>query len=297
MGASEPCEAGLERMELGCWDAPVDPADSLRAVDTIESGRILLLPLPFELAGEEQDLFASGVEGRRKNVSYDPARRRVRGGDSAQSDLLAAVLGRYHGCTRRLALNLFAPYASALQDGRTSFRPAQIQGRRPKSWRKDDRRLHVDAFPATPVQGRRMLRFFTNINPDGEARQWNVGEPFADVARRFFPRLAAPSPLRAGALAALGLTKSLRSDYDHYMLQLHDRMKADSDYQAHALRSAIEFAAGETWVLFSDQVSHAVLRGRFLLEQTFYLPVEVQARSQSSPLKVLESLAGYRLVR
>ena len=53
-----------------------------------------------------------------------------------------------------------------LQKKRTSFRPGAIETRA-LSPRKDDKRLHVDAFPSSPVQGRRIFRVFTNAHPAG----------------------------------------------------------------------------------------------------------------------------------
>ncbi len=47
---------------------------------------------------------------------------------------------------------------------------------------------------------------------------------------------------------------------------------------------------------FTDQVSHAVLSGQHLFELTFYCEVEDMARSERSPLKVLESLIQRPLV-
>ncbi len=40
-----------------------------------------------------------------------------------------------------------------------------------------------------PLAGQRILRMFTNVNPDGKARAWKVGEPFEDVAKRFVPQV------------------------------------------------------------------------------------------------------------
>ena len=36
-----------------------------------------------------------------------------------------------------------------------------------------------------PVQGRRLLRVFCNVNPRGEPRVWELGEPFDAVVQRF----------------------------------------------------------------------------------------------------------------
>ena len=74
-----------------------------------------------------------------------------------------------------------------------------------QSWRADDRRLHVDAFPSRPNYGERILRVFTNVNPDGEPRVWRVGEPFEAVARRFLPRA---KPYSRGRPRAAGICTS-----------------------------------------------------------------------------------------
>ena len=76
-------------------------------------------------------------------------------------------------------------YRDRLEIGRTSFRPVEIAGRA-SSWRKDDTRLHIDSFPATPVHGKRILRVFTNVNPHGRPRTWRLGEDFESVAQRFW---------------------------------------------------------------------------------------------------------------
>ena len=157
--------------------------------------------------------------------------------------------------------------------------------------RKDDRRLHVDAFPSNPVQGRRILRVFANVDPAGGERVWNVGElDFAGFAEAFTPRL---SPKAAGGWReALGLTKGRRSAYDAAMLQLHDAAKLDDAWQASTPRRELRFAAGSSWVVFTDGVLHAALEGRFALEQTFLLPVEAMSDPAVAPLRTLERLTG-----
>jgi hypothetical protein len=79
------------------------------------------------------------------------------------------------------------------------------------------------------------------------------------------------------------------------MLQLHDRMKADSDYQSQADQTTYDFPAGGTWMTFTDQVSHAAMAGQYVLEQTFFLPVASMMNQSKSPLRVLECLTGQRL--
>lgn len=287
----------LHNLKVSSWSDDLSAAVSDEALDALESGKVLVLPLSFPLQERERPLLRVSMDGSRKNFSFDPVTYKTKGAENAeQAAALHGFLTRYHRQTRQLAERLFPDYRQALADGRTSYRSTEVAGRKVSSYRKDDTLLHVDAFPATPVQGRRMLRFFTNINPHGQPRRWNVGEPFPDVAQRFFPRAPAYNSVAARLMATVKITKTLRSAYDHYMLKIHDGMKADVDYQAWVNKTPAEFAPGTTWVVYSDQVSHAALAGRYMMEQTYYLPVQALRYPERSPLRVLEKLAGRTLV-
>jgi hypothetical protein len=100
----------------------------------------------------------------------------------------------------------------------------------------------------------------------------------------------------AGALMQwLGITKSRRTPYDHFMLKLHDAMKADDAYQSRAEQAEFDFPPGSSWLVYTDQVSHAAMKGRWAFEQTFYLPIESMADASTSPLRTLERLMNRRL--
>jgi hypothetical protein len=104
-----------------------------------------------------------------------------------------------------------------------------------------------------------------------------------------------PLPGSGRLLRLFRITKTTRSAYDALMLQLHDRMKADEDFQAHAQQTSVDFPAGSTWMAFTDQVSHAAMAGQYQLEQTFLLPVAAMSEPQRSPLRILERLTCRRL--
>jgi hypothetical protein len=57
----------------------------------------------------------------------------------------------------------------------------------------------------------------------------------------------------------------------------------------------VAFPAGASWIAFTDVLVHAAIRGRFMLEQTFYLPPAALAAPEAAPLRVLERLTGRRL--
>ena len=112
------------------------------------------------------------------------------------------------------------------------------------------------------------------------------------MARKFLPRAKPYSALQAKVLQALRVTKSFRSEYDHLMLQLHDGMKGDLEYQRTSPQETVPFPAGSVWVCFSDQATHAVMSGQYMLEQTLHLPASHGYDREASPLAILTRLTG-----
>jgi len=263
----------------------------------LEAGDVVWQPEGFFATQEREGaLLSPSVLAAGKNVSFDPATGKVAGSSltGELSDVLRGMLARFSDESHAFFARVCPRYAPHLARGRTSFRPVEIAGRA-SSWRKDDTRLHIDAFPATPVQGRRILRVFANVNPHGKPRTWRVGDSFGAVADRFAPKLRVPLPGTGALLGLLRVTKTARSPYDALMLQLHDRMKEDSAYQQQAPQTAFDFSAGASWFVFTDQVSHAAMAGQYQLEQTFLLPVDAMLDEQQSPLRILERLKGRTL--
>ena len=290
----------ITTLNLDAWDRSPGQSQSEAAIRALESGQVIWLPrLHFRLEAHEQGLLQPGrvQSAGAKNINLSPDGTALRGveGHAAELELLRRMMWRY-ACTTRLLLGRLVPeYAVALQHGRTSFRPLEIQGRK-TSWRKDDTRLHLDSFPSSPTGGRRILRVFSNINPQQESRVWRLGEPFDSIASRYLHRLAAPVPGSAALLRLLRVTKQRRTPYDHYMLGLHDSMKADIDYQTFAPQQVHAFPAESSWLVFTDQVPHAAMSGQYALEQTFLLPVQAMRDAQRSPLRELERRLGRALV-
>lgn len=272
-----------------------DPATLTAA---IEDGAVLLFGTgAFTLhPGEEMFRQRAFASGKTKNVSLRGNGVELRGaaGSDAEQEALLALLMRFRGFCQDLVAASFPIYVPLMRLAQTSYRPFEVAGR-VTSWRADDTRLHVDAFPSNPVGHNRILRVFFNFNGAGEPRVWRVGEDFTSMVVRFLPRVPHYSWLAASALAAAKVTKSRRSEYDHVMLHLHDGLKRDMEYQASAPQQTVEFAPGQVWVTFSDGVLHSVLRGRYMLEQTIQLPFEAQHDPGKSPYRIIERTLGRTL--
>ena len=267
--------------------------------EMLEGGAVLYCPaLRFGLEkGEERFLDASFSDARRKSIYIRADRPGLFGTEVAEPERrgLRAMLERFEAQSMGLLAGLFPGYSGLIRAAGTSYRPRPTG--RPEaalSWRKDDTRLHVDAFPSNPTQGMRILRVFANIGT--VPRVWRVGEPFEQMARHFLERIPEPRPLVAQLSHRLGITKRPRSAYDHYMLYLHDLAKADLGYQRDSSQLTFAFAPDSVWICYSDQVMHAAMSGQFMMEQTAHLPAAALAFPAQAPLAVLERLAGRPLL-
>jgi hypothetical protein len=289
----------LHTIDVQDWETLVSAEAQNSAAKALEEGKVLYLPhLAFNLSTEEK-LFLSPhkADPKKKNISYDIRSDRLAGANCSEEELiqLKAMIKRYAVQSRQLLEKLIPGYKQHLFQGKTSFRPVEIKSRK-ISARKNDQLLHVDSFPSNPTKGNRILRVFTNINPVGTPRVWRVGESFDNVVRKMAPKASAPIPGVAYLLQLFKITKDLRTPYDHYMLKMHDMMKEDDSYQSTVTNETLQFPPGSTWMVYTDQVSHAAMSGQHVLEQTFHLPVAGLNNPSTAPVKVLERFLNKQLV-
>jgi hypothetical protein len=288
----------LHTISVSDWQGPFADADKSAALSALERGKVLYFPnLAFVPEQSCQELFSSRLADQKtKNISYNPATLTVKGTLASERErpTLQKMMAVFSATAAGFVLDLLSRYAGHIERARASYRPVEIAGRE-YSPLKDDKLLHIDAFPSTPTRGRRILRLFCNVNPSGKPRLWHIGEPFEALAEKFLPRLGRPMAPIAYLLAAFGATRGRRSAYDQLMLGLHNSVKRDAAYQASACYEELAFPAGSTWLCFTDQVVHAALAGQYALEQTFYLGIEGMADPTSSPLRILERMTKRKL--
>ncbi|PYQ20888.1 MAG: hypothetical protein DMF81_17155 [Acidobacteria bacterium] len=283
--------------------ADPSPAREIDYCRALEEGRILFFPRsPFELPEAERAVLLAQRQsgaGYHKNIAYRPAQDRVTGfarGTSADAERLRGALRLYSRRATEFAAWLLPRYARSWRVDLASFRPEEEEGRElPRRSRND--LLHVDAFPTRPTRGDRILRLFTNVNP-AEARVWLTGGTFEQIAPRFAPPALVERARRDGLADRLrrlarwaGLDVSVRSPYDRFMLSFHHHLKESAEFQRSVEKRQVEFPAGSTWMVFTDMVSHAVLRGRYALEQTFLVARATLVLPDKAPIAILERIA------
>lgn len=292
----------------------IDLTDPQQYCKELESGNILFFPkCPFDFPKEELDfLLAQRQTGatNRKNIAYKPKIDKITNfvqSSDEQGQMLLQVMRGFSQRSISFLTDLLSPYATKWKLDYASFRPFQEKGRKLRTRARNDL-LHTDAFPSRPMHGNRILRFFININPL-ESRYWMTSDPLQDLACRFGGANGVPYPkgvtnsfadkmfrMTKKLAHEVGLPVVLRSPYDRFMLNLHNFLKENEEFQNNCHKDYWEFPPGCCWAVYTDQVSHAATAGQYALEQTLIIPHDTLVLPDVSPLKTLERLSGRVLI-
>lgn len=287
-----------------------DPNVELSAgfYDHLESGDVLFFPrTPINLTDEDYRFLLSQRQADAsyfKNVAYRPAADALtgvaRGGDKLR---LHAILKNYCQQATEVLKRLLPRYAAKLKLDFATYRPLEEAGRKLSLHARNDL-LHFDAFPTRPTHGDRILRFFTNINPE-KPRIWLTTESFEALAARFAHPAGLDEEARKGSSSIrrsvarvarrIGWGQMAASPYDKLMHRFHNFLKENQGFQEECPKERTEFPPQTSWLVFTDAVSHAVLAGQFALEQTFILPYKAMLHPERAPVSVFERLAGTSL--
>jgi hypothetical protein len=276
-----------------------------RLEDRLERGDIIIWkPCPIMLPTGDDLTFLLQQQlksSAHKNISYNPANHTVSSfarHSQKQADRLQGLMRDFSRRTCAWLASMLPRYAQAWQPDRASLRPEEEATRKLRLSARNDL-LHFDAFPSRPTRGHRILRLYVNINPTDD-RVWMTSDVFAKVLEKYGTTVGLPTQrditwirrLRQGILSVFQPTASERTEYDDFMLRLHHFLKTNDEFQERAARKLWHFKPGTAWLLFSDTVSHAELRGQYALEHSFFVARQTLALPDESPSALLERLWG-----
>jgi hypothetical protein len=274
---------------------------SATAAERLERGEVLFYPTaPFALPqGDDLEFLLRQELGSlaHKNISYNPANGKVNGfvrRDAEQVEQLRGIFARFSTAATEWLSSLLPNYREGWQLDRASFRPQEEATRRLRPKARNDL-LHVDAFPGRPSRGNRILRVFANINPR-EPRIWVTSDPFAKLLKRYGEEAGLPGRTGSRWLKQLGQNMlglfrphvGRRSEYDLFMLRFHDYLKMNETFQEKGPKYLRTFPPNSVWVAMTDTCSHAVLRGRYALEHSYFVSPVVLALPEESPPMLLQ---------
>jgi len=287
---------------------------SQKLCEHLENGNILFFPTcPFEFSKESIQFLLQQKQRKaknRKNIAYKPKFDKLTNADMSDEkeyQRLLDVMKSFSYESSSFLSKLLGSYGSKWKLDYASFRPFQEKGRKLRIRARNDL-LHVDAFPSRPMHGKRILRFFMNINPE-ENRHWITSESFEALVQKYGGTQKLPFPiypkrsLKNAAFTVfkktaktMGLPIILRSAYDHFMLNLHHFLKENEEFQKNGPKDHWEFPPGSCWAVFTDSVTHAALEGQYAMEQTFLIPTDALLSPEKSPLRILERISGWRML-
>ena len=271
-----------------------------RLEERLERGEVVLFaPCPFRLPeGEDRAfLFQQGLASRaHKNISYDPTTGRSAGyrrDSTEQADRLCRLLAEFADRATAWLAETLPGYAQGWRRDRVSFRPEEEATRKLRLTARNDL-LHVDAFPSRPTQGWRLLRLFTNLNTT-EPRIWVTSDTFRVLLERYGAEVGLPQLDGSGWAGRLGQRvlglfqpqRRQRTEYDAFMLRMHDFLKRNEEFQERSRKRVWKFPPGSMWLVFTDTASHAALRGRYALEHSYFVNPENLVLPEESPPALL----------
>jgi hypothetical protein len=286
-------------------DTPPEPAPARAAaaaeIDSLERGAVLTFaPCPFSLPeGNDRDfLCAQRLRGmRRECISLDPCDNKLHGclrESIAQTERLSDVLAQSANRAVHWLTGLLPRYADAWELARVAFHPEEEATRKLPPKRRNDL-LHIDAAPLRSSYGRRLLRLFVNLHPT-DPRVWLTSLPFAELLERYGTEAGLPPLTATPWRGLLQLFQPQRPPVEAYYRDFRRRLREflmqHDGFQERALKKCWHFPPGVAWLVFTDGISHAELRGRFVLEFAFFIAPQTLALPELAPHILFERACG-----
>jgi hypothetical protein len=284
---------------------PVTPSDIAQRLERGEVVYHAVCPFRLPQGDDMAFLLEQRLAGRaHKNVSYDPPTGRAGGflrHSAEQAERLRRLLADFARDVTAWVSVTLPRYAAYWRLDKVSYRPVEEATRKLRLKARNDL-LHVDAFPTRPTNSWRILRCFVNVNP-AEPRVWVTSDPFAKLLQRYGEAAGLPGHggewvrrVQDGVLRLFRPGRPPRSAYDAFMLRFHDYLKANEDFQEGAPKRFCKFPPGSAWMAMTDTCSHAVLRGRFALEHSYFVAPEGLALPDEAPAALLERMCGRKVL-
>jgi hypothetical protein len=277
----------------------------------LEEGEVVhFSSCPFTLPTDQDRelLYQQRLHGLHKSIVWNPSTGRAAGISGQAPERVREVLRLFGDAAATWLATALPGYGRTWKRDLVSYHPEEEATRQLRLSARNDL-LHLDAYPNRPSQGWRILRLYVNIHPT-DPRIWVTSDTFAALLGRFAEEMGLPPqakkdgdrPLRKKGLctprpSALSLVDGLlrmlptrreRSAYDQFMLRFHHFLKMNEEFQERCRKRIWSFGPGSAWLVFTDAVSHAVLRGRYALDHSFFIAPQSLVLPEATPSHLLQ---------
>jgi hypothetical protein len=279
--------------------------------DALERSEVVYFEhCPVELpSADDLHLLRDGLpaELKTKNISYHPESDSVpRFEADPETRRRVETILRTHGQRVEAWLRRVLPdYVEGWTVGTTSFRPIEEEGRK-LAPRSSNELVHVDAGAYGATKGARILRFFVNVHPERE-RVWGTKGSFSELMSRDDSLWTAArggkeelrldgtalDTLYSGFIGTMSRVYPLikvvdSSPYDRAMRRIHNYMKENPRFRDDPSGfKEIRFPPMSAWMVFTDGISHSVLRGRHAFVTTVLVPLRNCRQPELAPYRIL----------
>ena len=236
----------------------------------------------------------------RKNVSLYPEANRLTGLEAPPEvkERARRILAGHSARVRTFLTSAMPAFTRGMRVGTSSFRPLEEEGR-DLSRHASNELVHVDAGAYGATHGDRILRFFINLNPSRD-RVWITKGTFRELFAEHRKSAGIevgdlrPNPaerMLGGALRAASRPFPMlrvldSSPYDRRMRRFHNWMKDTPSFQESPSRT-VTFEPFSAWMVLTDGVSHACIRGQHALVDTFLVPLANCSLRSETPFRIL----------
>lgn len=236
-----------------------------------------------------------------KNPTWDPMTRELHPKDlvhQPEAGTFVEFLHSFQQAAEKTLIQAMPHWKGALVRDRVSWRPWELATRRLR-WNARDDFFHIDHFPRRPSLGRRLVRVFMNA---GQADDivWASTKPL-DQLLEDGRRYGQPEVFRdLGAIRIeakrnkswWGRTDQSASLHDAVYKAIHDGLKRDEKFQEETIRKIHHFPPGAVWMAMTDLCCHSFLRGGWLVDATWFVPVEYCVHQQIAPAQLLGTITA-----
>ena len=262
----------------------------------LEEGELVVLPTtPFPLPCDADRVFLleQRLDGA-KEILFDPRSAKASGfhhQSRDQAERLHLLLASAYAAARDWLTRELPRYAARWLPDVARLHIEEEVTRRVRFMARNDL-LHIDALFSRPTHQGRILRLFVNLHTT-DPRVWATSEKVGRLLEMYeaAARSGGEKPdtwLERCVLRLFRPDKPALSDYDMFLNRFHRFLKKSDHFQESSKRHIWQFPPGSAWILFTDGLSHAELRGRGVLDCTFLVGPESLVRPELSPASLFQ---------